>query len=528
MADIFISYAREDETRIRELVRALQGQGWTIFWDRRIPAGKTWQGYIGQALSEAKCVVVAWSHHSITSDWVIEEANDAKDRGVLVPVLLTSVKPPLGFRGIQAADLTNWKPGDFSPYFDQLIQDIAGVVGGKPHRPTPDELVTPRTEPMVSPGAMPTEPPPQELALPKPEPLKARLQEPEAIKPEPPEPGKRRNNLLTGAIIVSAIAIVVGWSLWSSRKPERLPEPRPVEPPVAKAPEALPKAREVLKPEVKTAEPQAVPAKPVSKPAEKPPERQVSQPKPAPEAPIFPPAPPRAAIQRTFTNSIGMSFVLIPAGSFTIGSPIDEAGRQYNESQYPVTISKFFYLQTTEVTQKQWTQVMGSQRSYFTACGDNCPVETVSWTDTQEFIKKLNQMESGGKYRLPTEAEWEYACRAGSKGRFCFGDEEAKLGEYAWYLVNSGEKTHRVGQKNPNAWGLYDMHGNVWEWCQNVYGDYPTRRVMDPTGPKAGENPVIRGGSWASVSWGVRSAIRTPWRPDGREIYNGFRVARDP
>lgn len=134
MADIFISYAHEDETRIRELVRALEGQGWSVFWDRRIPAGRTWQNYIGQALSGAKGVIVAWSHHSITSEWVIEEANDAKDRRVLVPVLLETVKPPLGFRGIQAADLTNWKPDDSSASFNQLTQDIAGVIGDKPRR----------------------------------------------------------------------------------------------------------------------------------------------------------------------------------------------------------------------------------------------------------------------------------------------------------------------------------------------------------------------------------------------------------
>jgi len=136
MTDIFISYAREDEARIRELVHALEEKRWSIFWDRRIPTGKSWQSYIAQALSDARCVIVAWSHHSITSEWVIEEANDAKERGVLVPVLLEPVRPPLGFRGIQAADLTEWKRGCSSPYFDQLIQDIAGVVGDKPHRPS--------------------------------------------------------------------------------------------------------------------------------------------------------------------------------------------------------------------------------------------------------------------------------------------------------------------------------------------------------------------------------------------------------
>ena len=304
IADIFISYAREDETRIRELVHALEEQGWSIFWDRRIPAGKTWQSYIGQALSDAQLVIVAWSHHSITSDWVIEEANDAKEHGRLVPVLLDSVKPPLGFRGIQAADLTNWKPGASSPQFDQLIQDIAGVVGGKPHQPAPKELVTPRTEPVATPRAMQIEPPPHDPPLPKPEPLKARVQESEAIKPESAEAGKKRNNFLTGAIIAIILAIVVGWVLWSSREP-RLPETRQFEPPVAEAPEVPPKAREVSKPEVRPPEPQAL------------------QPKPATKAPT----------QRTFTNSIGMSFVLIPAGSFTmVAPPMNPSGALTNSS----------------------------------------------------------------------------------------------------------------------------------------------------------------------------------------------------
>lgn len=499
MANIFISYAREDEIRIRELVRAVEGQGWSIFWDRRIPAGKTWQSYIGQALSDAKCVIVAWSHHSVTSDWVIEEANDAKDRGVLIPILLDSVKPPLGFRGIQAADLTDWKPGYSSPHFDQLIQDIAGVLGGKPHQATPQEELTPRTEPVATPRAIPTEPPPREPALPEPEPLKARPREPEAVKPEPPQPGRKRNHFLIGVIIALVLAIVVGWALWSSREP-RLPEPRPVEPPVAKAPKVRPETQEESKPEGKPPEPEAL------------------QPKSAPEAPT----------QRSFTNSIGMSFVLIPAGSFTMGSPTGEPGQDPDEQQHPVTISKAFYLQTTEVTQYQWTQVMGSQRSSFKDCGDDCPVERVSWPDAQEFIRGLNQKENVNKYRLPSEAEWEYACRAGSKGRFCFGDEEAKLGEYAWYAGNSERKTHPVGKKKPNALSLYDMHGNVLEWCQDWYGDYPTSHVTDPTGPKAGEKRVLRGGAWSSDARIMRSASRRWSGPNYRYNHTGFRVARDP
>jgi formylglycine-generating enzyme required for sulfatase activity len=289
---------------------------------------------------------------------------------------------------------------------------------------------------------------------------------------------------------------------------------------VAKAPEAPTKApAEEQKPEVKPPEPKAVPAKPVSKPAVKPAEPQVTPPKLATEAPI----------QRAFTNRIGMSFVLIPAGSFTMGSPTSEPGRYDNEQQHRVTISKHFYLQTTEVTQKQWKQVMGSNPSSFKDCGDDCPVDSVSWNDAQEFIQKLNQMESGAKYRLPTEAEWEYACRAGSKGRFYFGDEEAKLGEYAWYGGNSGGKTHPVGKKKPNDWGLYDMYGNVFEWVEDDYHESYTGVLYDERAwidSPRGSYRVIRGGGWSLDARYCRSATRLRSRPDIRDYDLGFRLSR--
>jgi hypothetical protein len=242
MADIFISYAREDEDRIRGLVLALEKHGWSIFWDQRIPAGKTWDTYIGQALSEAKCVIVAWSKYSITSGWVKEEANDAKERGVLVPVSLEPVKAPLGFRGIQAADLTDWKPGHASPNFDKLIEDITGVIGGKPPRPSSDELVTPRAEPVATPRVISTEPPPR----------------------EPESPGNKTPNLLIGAVIAVAIAIVVGWALWSSRE-TRLVETRPVETPVIKVPEGPPKGKEGSESGVKPTGPKALQPEPAAK-----------------------------------------------------------------------------------------------------------------------------------------------------------------------------------------------------------------------------------------------------------------------
>jgi formylglycine-generating enzyme required for sulfatase activity len=173
---------------------------------------------------------------------------------------------------------------------------------------------------------------------------------------------------------------------------------------------------------------------------------------------------------------------------------------------HSVTISKGFYMGKFEVTQKEWVAIMGSNPSYFE--GDNRPVERVSWNDVQEFIKKLNAKEGGDKYRLPTEAEWEYACRAGSNGKWHFGDNENQLGDYAWYTANSGNETKPVGQKKPNAFGLHDMHGNVWEWCQDWYGKdyYGNSPKTDPTGPSSGSYRVYRGGSWPDTAPDARCA----------------------
>jgi len=234
-----------------------------------------------------------------------------------------------------------------------------------------------------------------------------------------------------------------------------------------------------------------------------------------------------------------MKFVRIPAGSFMMGSGISamkvvvryggRAAWYRNEHpQHRVTITKPFYLQTTEVTQGQWKIVMGDNPSHFKFCGDDCPVEMVSWEDTQEFIKRLNRQEGENRYRLPTEAEWEYACRAGSSSRFCYGNDKGRLGEHAWFKENSGKRTQSVAQKKPNAWGLYDTHGNVWEWCQDGYNDtyYSRSPVRDPKGPSSGER-VMRGGSWNNDTRVLRSAYRHKSSPDLRYLSIGFRMVRD-
>jgi formylglycine-generating enzyme required for sulfatase activity len=234
------------------------------------------------------------------------------------------------------------------------------------------------------------------------------------------------------------------------------------------------------------------------------------------------------ATEKEFTNSIGMKFILIPAGTFIMGSPSDDPERFKDEIHHQVTISRSFYIQTTEVTQRQWKQVMGSNPSYFKNGGDDCPVENVSWNDVQEFIKELNRQERTEKYRLPTEAEWEYAARAGTTTKYSFGNSEDNLEKYAWYDKNSGNQTHPVGQKRPNAWDLYDMHGNVWEWVQDWFGDYPSGHATDPTVPSPGSYRVVRGGSSGSFARSCRSVNRLCFSPNAKFYDLGFRLVRTP
>jgi formylglycine-generating enzyme required for sulfatase activity len=220
-------------------------------------------------------------------------------------------------------------------------------------------------------------------------------------------------------------------------------------------------------------------------------------------------------------GGVKLDLVLVPAGSFTMGDAIDKPAHK-------VTITKPFYLGKYEVTQEQWEAVMGSNPSHFK--GPKNPVEQVSWDDCQQFLVKLNAKSGGqgSKFVLPTEAQWEYACRAGSTGKFCFGDDEKQLGEYAWYKVNSGDKPQPVGEKKPNIFGLHDMHGNIWEWCQDWYGEYGAEAVRDPSGPTTGSIRVYRGGSWDDGGRYCQSACRYLDVPGGRGYYLGLRVARVP
>jgi formylglycine-generating enzyme required for sulfatase activity len=263
------------------------------------------------------------------------------------------------------------------------------------------------------------------------------------------------------------------------------------------------------------------------------------------------------------TNSFGMKFVYISPGTFWMGSPSDEPGRDSDEGpRHQVTLTKGYYLQTTEVTVGQWRAFIrdtGYRTEAETGGGawvwtgstwekkagyywdkpgfsqtDSHPLTCVSWNDVQKFMEWLSRKE-GHRYRLPTEAEWEYAARAGSATAFANGPiretgcgHDPNLAVMGWYCGNAGNKTHPVAQKQPNAWGLYDMHGNVWEWCADWFGNYPSSAVTDPTGPSSGSFRVYRGGSWGNGAQYCRSANRGNGSPVSRSGNLGFRLARTP
>ncbi|MDR1164606.1 MAG: formylglycine-generating enzyme family protein [Deltaproteobacteria bacterium] len=224
------------------------------------------------------------------------------------------------------------------------------------------------------------------------------------------------------------------------------------------------------------------------------------------------------------TNSVGMKFTLISTGAFTMGADLNsERGAKDETPQRRVTISRPFYMGVYEVTQSEWTRVMGgSNPSNFK--GQTLPVERVSWDDALSFARKLNQIEGTEKYRLPTEAEWEYSARAGTTSAYFFGDDEGSLGKYAWFTDNSGWETHPVGGKSPNPWGLYDIYGNVWEWVQDFYGNYEGGATTDPKGPLEGSARVNRGCGWGDTAVFCRSAYRFRNTPEYRFSNLGLRV----
>ena len=216
-------------------------------------------------------------------------------------------------------------------------------------------------------------------------------------------------------------------------------------------------------------------------------------------------------------GGVKMEMVFVAPGTFMMGA---DNGNKNRRPVHKVTLTKGFWLGKYEVTQKQWQYVMGNNPSKLFK-GDALPVNMVSWEACQEFIKKVNRKLGGDRIRLPTEAEWEYACRAGTDGDF---GGTGRLYDMGWNKEVSGGKIHPVGQKQANAWGLYDMHGNVWEWCNDLWGEYPQEDVSDPVGPSSGAERAFRGGSWGSPMNWCTSAYRWKSKPSNADEHAGFRL----
>jgi formylglycine-generating enzyme required for sulfatase activity len=402
MSDIFISYSSEDRGKAKDIADALKRQGFSVWWDRSILPGETFDTVIEDALDAAECVIVLWSKTSVSKEWVRTEASDGKQRRILIPVLIErDVRIPIEFRRMQAADLIDWGGKLPHPGFDNLLKAVAGILG----------------------------------------------------RPPAVQPGQKTN------------------------------EVRDIEP---------------EKVHISIEEPEKIAKQ---------------------------------------DNRIGMKFTLIPAGVFNMGSEESDDEKPVHK----VKINNPFYLATYPVTQREWKAVMGNNNNPSGFKGDD-----------QEFIKKLNEKEGTDKYRLPSEAEWEYACRAGTTTRYSFGDSESELGDYGRYAENSSSrspkkgdflgydkddliknrwkgKTHSVGQKKPNPWGLYDMHGNVWEWVQDKWHGSYDGAPADGSAWESGDGAdwVFRGGCWVNNAWLCRSALRHCRDPRVRFNYLGFRLIRE-
>ena len=513
--DIFISYARKDLKRVEPIVKELQKQGLSVFWDLEIPPGETWRSYIKKRLDESRCVLVAWSHISIGSKWVIAEADEADKRGILVPVLLDAVEPPFGFSDIHAADLSEWKNNTSCRAFRELVNAVTSKISFSTSSllyptpaPAPDTVPAPVVVESTSKPyrAIGFEPLPH-LSTFRLQSLFVKIEKGvSAVAGIRTWPVKNQRTVIAVAVVMMVLLAVFAYRSFKSG--------------VIVA--------------------SSVPA-------------------------IFQTESPSSAVLA--------NYVLIRGGEFTMGSPEKEPERDSDETQHQVKVSDF-YLCKYAVTVaefrkfveakgyqtdaekdggsyawdgKAWQKRAGINWRYGVSGNvrpqseENHPVLHVSWKDAVAYCAWMNE-KTGKKFRLPTEAEWEYGCRAGTTTPFNTGenlttDQANYDGNYPYSNNPKGvyrENTVPVDSFAPNAWGLYNMHGNVWEWCSDRYGDkyYDECKakgtVENPAGPETGSYRVLRGGYWSGNARFCRSAHRSLVTPGYRFAYVGFRLVFVP
>lgn len=468
MSDIFISYAREDLTRARQLAETLQRLGWSMFWDRTIPAGKTWRQVIGAELDGARCVIVFWSQASVTSRFVLEEAQEGLDPARLIPILLDEVKLPLGFRSIQTADFSEWDGTQDAPVFRKLVDDLAALIG-----PPPAE----KKQSIPEPGHMPATPPPATI-----EPTSTADEKVEAVsmaagQAEEEQEGQSGEK-----------AKGQGWQL-----PQPLRKFWVIVAGIG-APAALIGSLWFVQ-------------------GTAPPEEEV---------------PLATSLETSTAGKGGLAYLKIPAGEFQMGCVDSDTDCDPDEDPHPVTISNAFWMSRTEVTVNAYRRFANEGREGDMPDAPdfdsewskgNHPIVNVAWPDAVDYC------EWDGDGRLPTEAEWEYAARGGRRGlKYPNGNDLAERDAHY-----DAEGTAPVGEFPPNRFGLHDMAGNVWEWVADRYSEdyYKNSPGKDPQGPDMGDYRVLRGGSWGNAPEYLRVSSRLRNLPGFRLSGLGFRCARE-
>jgi formylglycine-generating enzyme required for sulfatase activity len=524
MRDIFISYAREDQPRAEMLAQILEGRGWSIFWDRTIPVGKTWRETIGRELADARCVIVLWSKNSIESRWVQEEADDAQGRGVLVPILIQNVQAPIGFRSIQAAHLENWDGTESTKAFHRLIADIAALIGLPPketenERRQVEAEIDRKADEQRKQQELVAQRQAEEEKRKRAEEegwrkreaeIKRRAKEEGRLSPALPQPRpawqKFPPTLLVGSLIGLVLIGAIGFWLTPSPTPSPVPSPRPPSPTLV------------------TPTP-AAPVTPLLNPLAA---MQVT------DAPLVPeqerPLKPGDRFKECANCPVMM---VVPAGSFTMGSPPNEPGRTSAESpQHTVELSRQFAVGQFAVTFEEWDAcVAGGGCNRYRPVDlwgrGRQPVINVSWYDAIAYVGRLLRG-TGKQYRLLTEAEYEYATRAGTRSAYPWGSDIGKNNANCNGCGSRWDGTAPVGSFAPNRFGLYDMVGNVSGWTEDCYtADYNVAPTDGSSLQAANCNPrVTRGGSYGASPEYLRSAFRFYQTVTERTNSLGFRIAR--
>lgn len=526
MPDIFLSYAREDLERAKTLAQALESLGWTVFWDRKIPPGKTWREVIGAALDDSRCVVVAWSEHSVASAWVHDEADEGKRRNILVPVLFDDIRPPLGFRQTQAANLAAWQGDTIAAEFLELAEGVAGILGSPLRHPIPPPSKAISVTPKLSAGVVKT------LAA----------------------FGNRVAKLKRFLPWKSAVALVVSgglaWGVWQlGRKPIVMFQ---TQSPTGSTPEVSEKADTTIdriiaaQPPGRESSPKLINKQPATLSPSKLPQARVPIVYDAPipvqdtqikakDRPLNAPLPFTSFRDTLKDGTPGPEMVRLPPGSFTMGDA-DSPGAD-EKPAHAVRIEHGFAIGKYEVTFAEYDRF--AQATGWPLPGDqgwgrgSRPVIGVSWADAVAYTQWLSE-QTGKRYRLPSEAEWEYAARAGTTTQYWWGNtvgnNNANCGECGsqW----DSKQTAPVGSFSANPFGLYDTAGNVREWVQDCYHDSYAGAPATGTpaweaGCQDGGRRVIRGGSWSYGPAFVRAANRGGFNPDFRLLNLGFRLAQD-